>query len=67
MESQIRFMVKTFIVFLSLMLSSESIVRAESVTVSNDHYQLTVSEINGEILSFVSHGRETIQAGKQVI
>ena len=40
------------------------VVCGQPVVVSNDHYQLSVSQINGEILSFISHGRQTIQGGK---
>lgn len=57
-------MVKKIIIFFLAAFSLNLVVRGEPVIVGDDHYQLSVSEKNGEILSFVSHGRETIQPGK---
>ena len=64
MKKQTGLIAKILIIYFSVALSPDSVVRGEPVIVSNDHYQLTVSERNGEILSFISHGRQTIQPGK---
>ena len=60
MKKQAGLIIKVIVVCLSTGLLAAPVVCAEPIVVSNDHYQLTVSERNGEILSFISHGRQTM-------
>jgi hypothetical protein len=64
MKKQTGSIVGILIAYFSIAFSLNSIVRGEPLSVSNDHYQLTLSDKTGEILSFISHGRQTIKPGR---